>query len=106
MFSNGMDCIHKLLNDPAVLVKHHITSFNHFLDRIPSIIKQQNPLIIFKKLVGDEFKHECNMYVGGKQGTEIMMGRPFFIENSHKKVMYPNNARLRNLTYALVFRPN
>lgn len=100
MFSNGMDCIHKLLNDPAVLVKHHITSFNHFLDRIPSIIKQQNPLIIFKKLVGDEFKHECNMYVGGKQGTEIMMGRPFFIENSHKKVMYPNDARLRNLTYA------
>jgi DNA-directed RNA polymerase beta subunit len=40
------------------------------------------------------------MYVGGKQGTEIMMGRPFFIENSHKKVMYPNDARLRNLTYA------
>ena len=85
MFSKCMDCIHKLLNDPNVLVNHHITSFNHFIDRIPFIIKQQNPLIIFKKLVGEEFKHECNLYVGGKQGTEILMGRPFFYENSQKK---------------------
>ena len=100
MFSNCMDCIHKLLNDPSILVNHHISSFNHFIERIPSIIKQQNPLIIFKKLVGDEFKHECNMYVGGKQGNEILMGRPFFYENTQKKVMYPNDARLRNLTYA------
>ena len=100
MFSNCMDCIHKLLNNPNVLVNHHITSFNHFMDRIPTIIKQQNPLIIFKKLVGDEFKHECNLYVGGKQGTDMLMGRPFFYENTHKKVLYPNDARLRNLTYA------
>ena len=100
MFSDCMDCIHKLLNDPSVLVKHHITSFDLFIKTIPSIIQQQNPLIIFKKMVGDEFKHECNMYVGGKKGTELMMGRPFFYERSHKKVMYPNDARLRNLTYS------
>ena len=85
MFSKCMDCIHKLLNDPNVLVNHHITSFNHFIDRIPFIIKQQNPLIIFKKLVGEEFKHECNLYVGGKQGTEILMGRPFFLRKLTKK---------------------
>ena len=60
MFSDCMDCIHKLLNDPSVLVKHHITSYDLFIKTIPSIIQQQNPLIIFKKMVGDEFKHECN----------------------------------------------
>lgn len=100
MFSDCMDCIHKLLNTPSVLVKHHITSFDAFIENIPSIIHQQNPLIIFKKLEGDEFKHECNLYVGGKTGKDLLMGKPFFYERTHKKVMYPNDARLRNMTYA------
>lgn len=100
MFSNCMDSIHKFLSKPNVLVSHHLSSFNTFVDRIPSIIHQKNPRVIFKKMVDGEFKHECNMYVGGRDGTDILKGKPFFYENAGKKVMYPNDARLRNMTYA------
>ena len=40
------------------------------------------------------------MYVGGKDGKQIFFGNPMFYENDTQKIMYPNDARLRNMTYA------
>lgn len=95
-----MDCVHQWLKEPHVLVNHHISSYNQFIQHIPTIIHKQNPRIILKKKMGDDFQLKCKMYVGGKDGKLIEMGRPFFTENDTKKVMYPNDARLRNLTYS------
>ena len=41
------------------------------------------------------------MYVGGKNGDRIKFGKPIFYEkDGTKKYMYPNEARLRNMTYS------
>ena len=95
-----MEFIHKYLETQGFLVSHHIDSFNQFTSTIHQIIKENNPLTIFKKKEKDSFLHECNIYVGGENGTDITFGNPVFNENGTQKPMYPNDARLRNMTYA------
>jgi DNA-directed RNA polymerase II subunit RPB2 len=95
-----MECIHKFLQEPHSLVNHHISSYNQFIDNIPHIIHKQNPREILKNKSGADFKQVCKMYVGGKKGNLFIKGQPFFIEQEERKVLYPNDARLRNATYA------
>lgn len=96
-----MEYVHKILSEPGFLVQHHLESFNQFLDRIPIILHKKNPITILKKQTDQgNFQHECNIYVGGKEGTDIVFGNPLFHENGVQKIMYPNDARLRNMTYA------
>jgi DNA-directed RNA polymerase II subunit RPB2 len=95
-----MEFIHKYLETPGFLVSHHIDSFNQFTATIHQIIKANNPLTILKKKEKDSFLHECNIYIGGENGTDITFGNPVFNENGIQKPMYPNDARLRNMTYA------
>jgi DNA-directed RNA polymerase II subunit RPB2 len=95
-----MEYVHKFLSEPGFLVQHHLESYNQFLERIPIIMHKKNPLTILKKQEGDDFEHECNVYVGGKDGKQIFFGNPMFYENDIQKIMYPNDARLRNMTYA------
>ena len=94
-----MECIQKWLNG-KILVTHHLESYNQFIQDIPILIKNQNPLINFKKKVEDEFKHECRIWVGGKNVEYLQFGQPIFHENGKQKPMYPNDARLRNMTYS------
>jgi DNA-directed RNA polymerase II subunit RPB2 len=96
-----MEYVHKILSEPGFLVQHHLESFNLFLDRIPVILHKKNPITILKKQDDQgNFQHECNVYIGGKEGTDIVFGNPLFNENGTQKVMYPNDARLRNMTYS------
>lgn len=95
-----MEFIHKYLSEPGFLVQHHIDSYHHFLDKIPVILQKKNPLTILKKKVNDNFDHECNMYVGGRDGSDIVFGNPLFHENGNQKMLFPNDARLRNMTYS------
>jgi DNA-directed RNA polymerase II subunit RPB2 len=98
-----MDCIHKFLAEPGFLVNHHLDSYNQFIERIPVIIKNQNPLTILKNLdkSTEEFLYKCDIYVGGRNANQIYFGNPIFYEHDEKKPLYPNDARLRNMTYAL-----
>jgi DNA-directed RNA polymerase II subunit RPB2 len=96
-----MECIHKFLETPGFLVNHHINSYNEFIEHIPVIIKNQNPLTILKKKDDSgEFHHKCKIWIGGKDSSKITIGKPVFYENGIQKPLYPNDARLRNLTYA------
>jgi DNA-directed RNA polymerase II subunit RPB2 len=95
-----MEYVHKMLSEPNCLVHHHLESYNQFLDRIPIILHKKNPITILKKQVDGNFQHECNIYIGGKKGDDIIFGNPMFYENGVQKIMYPNDARLRNMTYA------
>jgi len=96
-----MECIHKFLEEPGYLVNHHLDSFNRFVKQIPDIIKNNNPLINLKnKDDKNVFHHIGRLWVGTKTSSELVFGVPVFIENGIQRPLYPNDARLRNMTYA------
>ena len=52
----------------------------------------------------NEYKYEVHLYYGGKDGSRVYIGKPIIYKETDdggiKKQMYPNEARLRNLSYA------
>lgn len=90
--------------NPQALVSHHIESYNDFFkDGLFQLLKEKNPLQINSKY--DEkirdYKYQCNMYFGGKDGTKVYFGKPVIQDKDNAHYMYPNEARLRNMTYAM-----
>ena len=86
------------------LVSHHIESYNNFIKfGIKRIFKENNPIKILKNF--DEktntFNLQCILHLGGKQGDKIYYGKPIIYDENNKHFMYPNEARLRNMTYGL-----
>ena len=56
--------------------------------------------------IGDkENPNECQIYLGGKDGTKIYFGKPIIYDEENGKpyphYMFPNSARLRNMTYGV-----
>ena len=85
------------------LVKHHLDSYNDFFKNdLVKIIKENNPIKLIKNQdpKTKQYKNRCELYLGGKSGNRIYYGKPIIVENDENKVMYPNIARLRNMTYA------
>ena len=86
------------------LVRHHTESYEHFFSHdIFKIFKEKNPLVIgtnYNKKI-DEFMTECRMYFGGKNGDAIYFGKPCIYDDENFHYMYPNEARLRNMTYGM-----
>jgi DNA-directed RNA polymerase II subunit RPB2 len=91
---------------PYPYTRHHIDSFDQFLQQdLISIIKSQNPILILKDLINAEtstYKYKVEIFVGGIDGTLIEIGTPTIsLQNTDEvRVLFPNEARLRNLTYA------
>ncbi len=88
------------------LVDHHLSSYNDFVwNGIPRIFKQNNPIKIVKEQDPNtnEYRLQCFLYLGGKNGDKIHYGKPVVyneLNDEHKKeYMYPNVARLNNMTY-------
>jgi len=98
--------INKYFEDnPQALVTHHVESYNDFFKNgIFQIFKEKNPIKIssrFDKNIND-YRSQCIMYFGGKDGSKIYFGKPVIYDdkdNSH--YMFPNEARLRNMTYGM-----
>ena len=91
--------------NPQSLVRHHVDSYNDFMKNgIFQIFKEKNPLTLkteFDEKI-DDYRYQCNMYMGGKDGTRIYFGKPvIYDENDNVHYMYPNEARLRNMTYGM-----
>ena len=91
-------------DNPQSLVRHHVDSFNDFYKTsIFSIFKEKNPVrlsSLFSKQTG-EYKHECNLYFGGKNGNKLYFGKPVIYDELNAHYMFPNEARLRNMTYGM-----
>jgi len=86
--------------------KHHIDSYDNFVKQdLIGIIKSNNPVIIVKDLIDDVrnlYRYKVEIYIGGENGDSIEIGTPTLsLQNTNDvRVLFPNEARLRNLTYA------
>jgi len=93
-------------DNPNNLVAHHIDSVNDFYrDGIHRIFRENNPFRFIERedtsVPKDQRKlrNECLLYLGGKDGKRIYYGKPVIYDENHTHYMYPNDARLRNMTY-------
>ena len=91
-------------DNPQALVRHHIESYNDFFKQgIFQIFKEKNPIKIqtrYDKTI-DDYRSKCIMYLGGKDGSKIYFGKPVIYDDNNAHFMYPNEARLRNMTYGI-----
>ena len=111
---------HYFKDNPNVLVRHHLESYNDFLSNgIARIMKDQNPIILEKDENKDTGKYNSviEIYLGGVNGDRISFSKPIIYddvaastgdnekekekEKSSAHFMYPNEARLRNMTYGM-----
>ena len=91
-------------DNPNVLAEHHLKSYNEFFfGGINRIFKEKNPIKIMKNQdpKTKEFQFKCNLYLGGKEGDKLYYGKPIIFDQHREHYMYPNEARLRNMTYGI-----
>ena len=96
--------IDKFFSDnPNNLVAHHLESYNIFCNNgINKIFHENNPIRFIEsedEESNSEKRNECLLYLGGKDGSRIYFGKPVIYDDTHTHYMYPNDARLRNMTY-------
>ena len=98
--------------NPNNLVAHHLESYNDFFNNgIHRIFRENNPIRFSERNdegdkgdkddKGDkgENKNECSLYLAGKDGSKIYFGKPVIYDDNNAHFMYPNDARLRHMTY-------
>ena len=83
---------------------HQLNSYNEFIAKdIPAIIKANNPILLLENKIAntDEYAYKIEIFIGGIEGNKFYIGTPTISLKNDKeiRVMYPNEARLRNLTY-------
>ena len=96
-------------DNPYNLVTHHLESYNDFIDMdIKKVLKDNNPLRFIEKMdksgSADREPYECKIYMGGRDGTQVFRSKPVIYDDDKMddiKLMYPNLARLRNMTYGV-----
>ena len=104
MESISWKIIHTYFRDnPSNLVAHHLESYNDFFEKgIHRVFRENNPIRFIER--EDEksespVRNECLLYLGGKDGSKIYYGKPIIYDDTRAHFMYPNDARLRNMTY-------
>ena len=90
---------------------HHINSYDNFIaNDIPAIIKASNPILLLEEKIGntDEYAYKVEIFIGGLNGDQFFIGTPTISlkGNSEIRALYPNEARLRNLSYAASVETN
>jgi DNA-directed RNA polymerase II subunit RPB2 len=98
--------IDKYFNDnPSNLVAHHLESYNEFFNNgINRVFRENNPIRFIEREDETDSKdtlkrNECMLFLGGKDGSKIYFGKPIIYDDNYAHYMYPNDARLRNMTY-------
>ena len=91
-------------DNPTALIDHHLTSYNDFFKNgIQQLLKEKNPIRFIKDQdeTTKEFQYQAYLYIGGKNADRLYYGKPvIYDDNDNEHIMYPNEARLRNMTYA------
>ena len=96
-----------------VLTRHHIDSYEQCVfDQIPTIIHTANPIVFLKEPLDKDagvFAYRVEIFIGGDVATPdqlaLSISPPVITLDGGRTVrrMFPNEARLRNLTYAAQF---
>jgi DNA-directed RNA polymerase II subunit RPB2 len=85
-----------------MMVRHQIDSYNDFFGKgIFKIFNERNPIVLQKEQNPEtqEFNLRCELYLGGKNGDKVYFGKPVIYDDDREHYMFPNEARLRNMTY-------
>jgi DNA-directed RNA polymerase II subunit RPB2 len=94
-------------DNPYNLVAHHLESYNDFFDNgINRVFRENNPIRFIEReedaeKKGEETRNQCLLYLGGKEGKKIYFGKPIIYDDNNAHYMYPNDARLRSMTYGI-----
>lgn len=95
---------HYFKENKNFLVSHHIDSYNNFINKGIFNIFKENGIIKYTSLYKDENdqSNEVTLYLGGKDpnNLKIYFGKPVIFDDDYSHLMYPNDARLRNMNYA------
>ena len=89
-------------DDQQMMVRHQVDSYNDFFGKgIFKIFNERNPIVLQKEQNPDtqEFNLRCELYLGGKNGDKVYFGKPIIYDDDREHYMFPNEARLRNMTY-------
>tara|TARA_B100000795_G_scaffold253626_1_gene223929 strand:- start:10 stop:3633 length:3624 start_codon:yes stop_codon:yes gene_type:complete len=86
-------------NNGKILIRHQLDSYNDFIrDKIPSIISQANPLIVYNDYDEKNNKYKYEIQV---RFQDVCFTEPIITENDGSScAMTPKEARLRNFTYS------
>jgi len=92
-------------DNPNNLVSHHLESYNSFINKgVGQIFRENNPIRFIEREDendGSGKRNECQLYLGGKDGSKIYYGKPIIYDDHNSHFMFPNDARLRNMTYGV-----
>ena len=94
------DVIDTFFKQDNILIEHHLNSFNYFMNHeLQAIVREKefNPIKIFNK---DTWNEDLQIYTETYQIEfgKIYISKPVLYDSPNKP-MYPNEARLRKLTY-------
>ena len=96
---DAWDIIKLYFENKKVLIDHHISSFDDFMDKkVGAIVKQFNPLSIYNSYDVDQntYLNEIRIEFG-----EVYYSTPTINENDGStKIMTPYTARMRNMSYS------
>lgn len=84
------------------LTKHHIESYDDFVsNKITNTIKVLNPFIVLKNQDNGQVQHQIEVYIGGMDGSQVFINKPtiFQADTMEQRLLFPNEARLRDMTY-------
>lgn len=101
---------------PLFLTRHHIDSYEHFVfNEMPRLIHGMNPITVLKDPLAAErgiYTYKVEIYMGGKvdkpEDLKLEIGPPIITLDGGKTIrrMFPNEARLRDLSYSAQIRMN
>jgi DNA-directed RNA polymerase II subunit RPB2 len=98
-YNNTWTVIDELFSNKKRLIEHHLISFNNFIEvLIPQTLSEFSPQKIYYDFDESISKFKKEIHISFK---DAFISKPVINENNGAiNVMYPNEARLRKLTYS------
>ena len=94
------DVIDTFFKQDKVLISHHLNSYNYFMDKELQAIIREKDFNVIRINNKDSYDEEKQIF---KEVYEIEFGKIYIskpvLYDKPNKLMYPNEARLRKLTY-------